>query len=211
MVAGAAEAVQEEAVWPFLGTGGADGHGAAEPDLQRAGGLRLWHQSRHGEADHREGARAQTAVRQCAGCRSRGYSHRGGGAPPAGERTDLFCLWQQIGGDWQGSPPQLNDEAGRVLGARGRVLHLRLQELRAGDRRGQHCKGSERACAAARQLCLRGGGGESGSTEIRHVLAAVPAGTGIQPSGLEAVPADDGQLAVEGLREVAAASLRCAA
>ena len=79
-------------------------------------------------------ARAQTAVRQCAGCRSRGYSHRGGGAPPAGERTDLFCLWQQIGGDWQGSPPQLNDEAGRVLGARGRVLHLRLQELRARDR-----------------------------------------------------------------------------
>lgn len=62
-------------------------------------------------------------------CRSRGYSHRGGGAPPAGERTDLFCLWQQIGGDWQGSPPQLNDEAGRVLGARRRVLHLRLQEL----------------------------------------------------------------------------------
>ena len=35
----------------------------------------------------------------------------------------------------------------------------------------------------------------------------VPAGTGIQPSGLEAVPADDGQLAVEGLREVAAAGL----
>ena len=29
-------------------------------------------------------ARAQTAVRQCAGCRSGGYSHRGGGAPPAG-------------------------------------------------------------------------------------------------------------------------------
>ena len=27
-----------------------------------------------------------------------------------------------------------NDEAGRVPGARGRVLHLRLQELRAGDR-----------------------------------------------------------------------------
>ena len=59
---------------------------------------------------------------------------RKNGAPPAGERTDLFCLRQQIGGDWQGSPPQLNDEAGRVLGARGRVLHLRLQELRAGDR-----------------------------------------------------------------------------
>ena len=35
----------------------------------------------------------------------------------------------------------------------------------------------------------------------------VPAGTGIQPSGLEAVPADHGQLAVEGLREVAAAGL----
>ena len=35
----------------------------------------------------------------------------------------------------------------------------------------------------------------------------VPAGTGIQPSGLEAVPADDGQLAVEGLREVAAVGL----
>ena len=60
---------------------------------------------RHGEADHREGARAQTAIRQCAGCCSGGYSHRGSGAPPAGERTDLFCLWQQIGGDWQGSPP----------------------------------------------------------------------------------------------------------
>ena len=29
--------------------------------------------------------KAQTAVRQCAGCRSGGYSHRGGGAPPAGE------------------------------------------------------------------------------------------------------------------------------
>ena len=39
----------------------------------------------------------------------------------------------------------------------------------------------------------------------------VPAGTGIQPSGLEAVPADDGQLAVEGLREVAAVGLRCVA
>ncbi len=38
--------------------------------------------------DHREGARAQTAVRQCAGRRSGGYSHRGGGAPSAGERTD---------------------------------------------------------------------------------------------------------------------------
>ena len=35
----------------------------------------------------------------------------------------------------------------------------------------------------------------------------VPVGTGIQPSGFEAVPADDGQLAVEGLREVAAVGL----
>ena len=35
----------------------------------------------------------------------------------------------------------------------------------------------------------------------------VPAGTGIQSSGLEAVPADHGQLAAEGLREVAAAGL----
>ena len=35
----------------------------------------------------------------------------------------------------------------------------------------------------------------------------VPAGTGIQPSGLEAVPADHGQLAAEGLREVAAVGL----
>ena len=35
----------------------------------------------------------------------------------------------------------------------------------------------------------------------------VPAGTGIQSSGLEAVPADDGQLAAEGLREVAAVGL----
>ena len=26
-----------------------------------------------------------------------------------------------------------NDEAGKVLGTRGRILHLRLQELRAGD------------------------------------------------------------------------------
>ena len=39
----------------------------------------------------------------------------------------------------------------------------------------------------------------------------VPAGTGIQPSGLEAVPADDGQLAAEGFGEMAAAGLRCAA
>ena len=39
----------------------------------------------------------------------------------------------------------------------------------------------------------------------------VPAGTGIQPSGLEAVPADYGQLAAERLGEMAAAGLRCAA
>ena len=39
----------------------------------------------------------------------------------------------------------------------------------------------------------------------------VPAGTGIQSSGLEAVPADDGQLAAEGFGEVDAAGLRCAA
>ena len=39
----------------------------------------------------------------------------------------------------------------------------------------------------------------------------VPAGTGIQPSGLEAVPADHGQLAAERLGEMAAAGLRCAA
>ena len=36
----------------------------------------------------------------------------------------------------------------------------------------------------------------------------VPVGTGIQPSGLEAVPADHGQLAAERLGEMAAASLR---
>ena len=35
----------------------------------------------------------------------------------------------------------------------------------------------------------------------------VPAGTGIQSSGLEAVPADDGQLAAEGFGEMAAAGL----
>ena len=52
---------------------------------------------------------------------------------PGNERTCSAC-GSKIGGDRQGSPPQLNDEAGRVLGARGRVLHLRLQELRAGDR-----------------------------------------------------------------------------
>ena len=39
----------------------------------------------------------------------------------------------------------------------------------------------------------------------------VPAGTGIQSSGLEAVPADYGQLAAERLGEMAAAGLRCAA
>ena len=39
----------------------------------------------------------------------------------------------------------------------------------------------------------------------------VPVGTGIQPSGLEAVPADYGQLAAEGFGEMAAAGLRCAA
>ena len=38
----------------------------------------------------------------------------------------------------------------------------------------------------------------------------VPAGTGIQSSGLEAVPADYGQLAAEGFGEMAAAGLRCA-
>ena len=40
--------------------------------------------------------------------------------------------------NWDGyiieSENVLDYEAGRVLGARGRVLHLRLQELRAGDR-----------------------------------------------------------------------------
>ena len=35
----------------------------------------------------------------------------------------------------------------------------------------------------------------------------VPVGTGIQPSGLEAVPADHGQLAAEHLGEMAAAGL----
>ena len=35
----------------------------------------------------------------------------------------------------------------------------------------------------------------------------VPAGTGIQSSGLEAVPADDGQLAAEGFGEMAAVGL----
>ena len=39
----------------------------------------------------------------------------------------------------------------------------------------------------------------------------VPVGTGIQSPGLEAVPADDGQLAVEGFGEMAAAGLRYAA
>ena len=39
----------------------------------------------------------------------------------------------------------------------------------------------------------------------------VPAGTGIQSSGLEAVPADYGQLAAEGFGEMAAAGLRCVA
>ena len=36
------EVVQKEAVWPFFGTGGADGHGAAEFYLQRSGSLCLW-------------------------------------------------------------------------------------------------------------------------------------------------------------------------
>ena len=52
---------------------------------------------------------------------------------PEDERICSVC-GSEIGRDRQGSPPQLNDEAGRVLGARGRVLHLRLQKLRAGDR-----------------------------------------------------------------------------
>ena len=39
----------------------------------------------------------------------------------------------------------------------------------------------------------------------------VPAGTGIQSAGLEAVPADYGKLAAEGFGEMAAAGLRCAA
>jgi len=39
----------------------------------------------------------------------------------------------------------------------------------------------------------------------------VPAGTGIQSLGLEAVPADHGQLAAEGFGEMVAAGLRCVA
>ena len=39
----------------------------------------------------------------------------------------------------------------------------------------------------------------------------VPVGTGIQSPGLEAVPADHGQLAAEGFGEMVAAGLRCAA
>ena len=39
----------------------------------------------------------------------------------------------------------------------------------------------------------------------------VPAGTGIQSLGLEAVPADYGQLAAEGFGEMVAAGLRCVA
>ena len=42
-------------------------------------------------------------------------------------------------------------------------------------------------------------------------FAYVPAGTGIQSLGLEAVPVDDGQLAAEGFGEMSAAGLRCVA
>ena len=64
---------------------------------------------------------------------------------------------------------------------------------------------------AAKEPALLPGSGLSGSAEVCHVLPAVPAGTGIQSSGLEAVPADYGQLAAEGFGEMAAAGLRCAA
>ncbi len=64
--------LSKKAVRPFFGAGGADGHGAAELYLQRSGSLCLWNQSRRGEACCCEGARAQAAVRQCAGCRSGG-------------------------------------------------------------------------------------------------------------------------------------------
>ena len=64
---------------------------------------------------------------------------------------------------------------------------------------------------AAKAPALLSGSGLSGNAEVCHVLPAVPAGTGIQSSGLEAVPADDGQLAAERLGEMAAAGLRCAA
>ena len=64
---------------------------------------------------------------------------------------------------------------------------------------------------AAKEPALLPGSGVSGSTEICHVLAAVPAGAGIQPSGTKAVPAGHGQLAAEHLGEMAAAGLRYAA
>ena len=60
---------------------------------------------------------------------------------------------------------------------------------------------------------LFGRSSEQGEQMVMEQLSFtyVPAGTGIQPSGLEAVPADHGQLAAERLGEMAAAGLRCAA
>ena len=60
---------------------------------------------------------------------------------------------------------------------------------------------------------LFGRSSEQGEQMVMEQLSFtyVPAGTGIQPSGLEAVPADHGQLAAEGFGEMTAAGLRCAA
>lgn len=77
------------------------------------------------------------------------------------------------------------------------LLYLRLQEVRAGQRRGQHPENTEGACAAARQLCFRGGGSAYCGTEVCDVFPAVPAGAGVSPPGIEALPADHVQLAAE--------------
>lgn len=48
----------------------------------------------------------------------------------------------------------LQMEPAPVLDSRGCLLYLRLQEVRAGQRRGQHPENTEGACAAARAAML---------------------------------------------------------
>lgn len=47
------------------------------------------------------------------------------------------------------------------------------------------------------QLCFRGGGSAYCGTEVCDVFPAVPAGAGVSPPGIEALPADHVQLAAE--------------
>ena len=134
---------------------------------------------RHGEADRREGARAQTAVRQCAGCRPGGYSHRGSGAPPAGERTDCSACGSKL--------VEIGKEVRRSLMMKPAKFWVREDVYYT-----YACKNCEQETGeanivkAAKEPALLPGSFASAEavaylarTEIRHVLPAVPVAAGV--------------------------------